>query len=67
MSASITRVCADGDRIELWLPDGLAPAGARAAFTGSRLLVVSAHASALTSMTYRCQGQQLVPDAAAML
>jgi hypothetical protein len=55
------------DRIELWLPDTLAPLGARAAFTGSRLIVVSTHGGALTSMTYRCQGQGLVPDAAAML
>ncbi len=55
------------DRIELWLPTALAPAGARAVFTGSRLIVVSARGPSLGFVTYRCQGDQLVPDAAAML
>lgn len=55
------------DRIELWLPAHVAPAGSRVAFTGRRLVVATVGDAQLRLQAWTCQGQSLVSDGPTML
>jgi hypothetical protein len=61
------RLDAPRDRLELWLPPNIAPAGSRAAFTGRRLLIATLAANRLTLRSQHCEGQTLVSDSPTML
>lgn len=55
------------DRLEMWLPADTAAPDSRAVFTGRRLLVAHVQQNRLSVLRYRCEGQSVVSDAAAML
>jgi len=55
------------DRLELWLPERLAPPGSRAVFTGRRLLLAKIAASRLTVSGSYCDDKTIVSVAPVML
>jgi hypothetical protein len=55
------------DRIELWLPQRLAPAGSRAAYTGRNLLIAGVEDRRLVLARQHCAGETLVSDTRTML
>jgi hypothetical protein len=61
------RLSGPRDRIELWLPETLAEAGSRAAFTGRSLLIAGVENQRLVLSRQHCEGETLVSDTRTML